>query len=105
MTDLQFLKWLAERLVTQYGESPNVDFVLRLQKIISAGKGVGYAIAYPEPILDTDDAATVITKLRLTVQLQAGELDRAKKWGEAMAQRWRIVYDALQASSKVEQAP
>jgi hypothetical protein len=31
--DAAFLDWLADRLVHVYGESPNVDFVLRLREI------------------------------------------------------------------------
>lgn len=34
--DADFLEWLAYRLVNQYGESLNVDFVLRLRKIVDA---------------------------------------------------------------------
>lgn len=34
MNDEQFLSWLRDRLVNVYNESPNVDFVLRLEKII-----------------------------------------------------------------------
>ncbi len=33
MTDAAFLKWMADRLVGVYGESPNVDFVQRLREI------------------------------------------------------------------------
>lgn len=33
MSDGEFLKWLAERLVNVYNESPNVDFVLKLKEI------------------------------------------------------------------------
>lgn len=32
-TDGEFLRWLAERLVNVYGESPNVDFLYRLEHI------------------------------------------------------------------------
>lgn len=31
--DEDFLRWIAERLVNIYGESPNVDFVLRLREM------------------------------------------------------------------------
>ena len=31
--DSEFLNWLADRLVHVYGESPNVDFVLKLREI------------------------------------------------------------------------
>lgn len=31
MTDADFLNWVAERFVYVYGESPSVDFVLRLR--------------------------------------------------------------------------
>lgn len=34
MTDSQFLSWLRDRLIFVYGESPNVDFVLRLERIV-----------------------------------------------------------------------
>jgi hypothetical protein len=33
MTDAQFLTWIRDRIVYVYGESPNVDFVLRLGEI------------------------------------------------------------------------
>ena len=33
MSDAEFLRWLKARLVTVYGESENVDFVLRLEKV------------------------------------------------------------------------
>jgi hypothetical protein len=36
MTDKAFLQWLASRLVNVYHESPNVDFVLKLQRIADA---------------------------------------------------------------------
>jgi hypothetical protein len=34
MKDREFLIWLLNRLVHQYGESPNVDFVGKLASII-----------------------------------------------------------------------
>ena len=36
MTDKQFLLWLADRLVVQYGESPDVDYVHKLCSIAEA---------------------------------------------------------------------
>lgn len=33
MTDKEFLNWIIDRLIHVYGESPNVDFLLRLKKI------------------------------------------------------------------------
>lgn len=33
MTDAEFLRWMADRLVHVYGESPNVDFVQHLREI------------------------------------------------------------------------
>ncbi|AUR97984.1 hypothetical protein KNT80_gp71 [Vibrio phage 1.245.O._10N.261.54.C7] len=33
--DIQHLQWISERLVQVYGESPNVDFVNRLNEIIA----------------------------------------------------------------------
>ena len=33
-TDKEFLEWLRDRLVYVYNESPNVDFVWRLNEII-----------------------------------------------------------------------
>ena len=33
MTDADFLKWVAARLIFVYGESPNVDFVLKLEEL------------------------------------------------------------------------
>lgn len=33
MTDKEFLEWLIDRLVHVYGESPNVDFIHKLNKI------------------------------------------------------------------------
>ncbi len=32
-TDREFLHWVADRLVLIHGESPNVDFVLKLRKM------------------------------------------------------------------------
>ena len=34
--DAEFLLWIADRLVFVYGESPNIDFVLKLRKIARA---------------------------------------------------------------------
>jgi hypothetical protein len=34
MKDKEFLQWIHDRLVNRYGESPNTDFVLRLQEIV-----------------------------------------------------------------------
>ena len=34
VNDRQFLGWLRDRLVYVYGESPNVDFVLKLSEIV-----------------------------------------------------------------------
>lgn len=36
MTDSEFLTWIRDRIINVYGESPNVDFVLRLGEIIEA---------------------------------------------------------------------
>jgi len=36
VSDKEFLIWLRDRLIHIYGESPNVDFVLRLNAIIDA---------------------------------------------------------------------
>jgi hypothetical protein len=36
LTDAEFLTWIRDRLVHVYGESPNVDFVHRLNAIIEA---------------------------------------------------------------------
>jgi hypothetical protein len=33
-TDKDFLKWLCDRLINVYDESPNVDFVIKLRNII-----------------------------------------------------------------------
>lgn len=33
MQDVKFLQWIRDRLVHVYKESPNVDFVLRLEKV------------------------------------------------------------------------
>jgi len=33
MTDGEFLKWIASRLVNVYGESPYTDFVQKLRRI------------------------------------------------------------------------
>jgi hypothetical protein len=38
MEDSEFLSWLKERLINVYGESPNVDFVLRLGEIVKYAK-------------------------------------------------------------------
>jgi hypothetical protein len=34
MNDTEFLKWLVERLTLVYGESGNMDFVRKLERII-----------------------------------------------------------------------
>ena len=34
LSDREFLQWVADRLVLVYGESPNVDFVLRMREIV-----------------------------------------------------------------------
>jgi hypothetical protein len=31
--DAEFLQWVADRIVYVYGESPNIDYVLRLREI------------------------------------------------------------------------
>lgn len=36
MRDRAFLEWLAQRLVNVYGESPDVDYVTKLQSIAEA---------------------------------------------------------------------
>ena len=36
MLDKDFLKWLAERLVYVYGESPNLDIVHKLRAVAAA---------------------------------------------------------------------
>ncbi len=36
LTDAEFLRWIRDRLVHVYNESPNVDFVHRLNAIIAA---------------------------------------------------------------------
>lgn len=36
MNDPQFLRWVSDRLVFQHGESPNVDFVLKLRSMADA---------------------------------------------------------------------
>jgi hypothetical protein len=33
MNDNEFLQWLQDRIINVYGESPNTDFVLRLEEI------------------------------------------------------------------------
>jgi len=33
MLDYEFLNWMADRLVYKYGESSNIDFVMRLRDI------------------------------------------------------------------------
>lgn len=38
MTDSEFLTWIRDRIVHVYGESPNVDFVLRLGQVIDKTK-------------------------------------------------------------------
>lgn len=47
MTEKQFLHWIADRLVHVYGESENVDFVLKLRKIAD---DVGEATALLEAL-------------------------------------------------------
>lgn len=36
MTDRQFLEWIHARLEFIHGENPNVDYMLRLKRIIAA---------------------------------------------------------------------
>lgn len=36
MKDKDFLEWLYARMESQYGESPHVDFMLKLKSIIEA---------------------------------------------------------------------
>ena len=36
MTDRQFLEWIHARLEFTHGENPNVDYMLRLKRIIVA---------------------------------------------------------------------
>lgn len=36
MTDAKFLEWLADRLATEYKESPNADFIHKLRRIAKA---------------------------------------------------------------------
>lgn len=36
MSDAEIIEWIADRLTTVYGESPNVDFVQRLREVKTA---------------------------------------------------------------------
>jgi hypothetical protein len=54
MGDREFLAWIRDRLVHVYGESPNVDFIRRLDQIISAHEpplqpGVRVEVFTPKP--------------------------------------------------------
>lgn len=40
MTDEQIIEWAADRMVEVYGESPNVDFVLRLRQAARTARWV-----------------------------------------------------------------
>lgn len=42
MTDSDFLRWLAERLVNVYKEDPNTDFVLKLKSIADELEDAAY---------------------------------------------------------------
>lgn len=48
MSDAEFLNWVADRLVHVYGESENVDFVLKLRRLAkevrSTREGVAEAV-------------------------------------------------------------
>lgn len=53
MNDTEFLRWIRDRLVHVYKESPNTDFVLRLDKIIERFDNLltleqGYKILFEE---------------------------------------------------------
>lgn len=64
---------------------------------------LGNVFSKVNPIMPDDDVATVIAKLRMSVQVLEDRLDQTKKWGEAMSKRWGIVHNALEASLKVQQ--
>lgn len=34
LLDAEFLHWIVDRLINVYGESPNIDFVHRLKRIV-----------------------------------------------------------------------
>lgn len=34
LLDAEFLRWIVDRLINVYGESPNIDFVHRLKRIV-----------------------------------------------------------------------
>ena len=38
MMDSEFLQWIHDRLVNVYGEDPNTDFILKLNKIVAKTK-------------------------------------------------------------------
>lgn len=40
MNDIEFLKWIRDRLVHVYKESPNTDFVQRLERVIKRFEGL-----------------------------------------------------------------
>jgi len=33
MTDAEFIRWIRDRIVHRYGESPGTDFVLKLEEV------------------------------------------------------------------------
>lgn len=81
MRDRYFLMWLADRLVKVYGESENVDFVLKLRAMARATD--------PErntPNLDESNA------LWLTIsEVQAINLERANRWHNGDFREWSVL--------------
>ncbi len=57
MTDVEFLKWIEERLIHVYKESPNVDFIHRLRSIIDNMGLVGDASGVREALLEAREYA------------------------------------------------
>lgn len=52
VTDSEFLNWLGDRLVHVYGESENVDFVLKVRRLAQAA-----AQSVAQPVVDQEPAS------------------------------------------------
>ncbi len=64
---------------------------------------LGRVFARPEPVLEGDSVAVIIAKQEMLIQHLEGQLHHAQRWGEAMAERWKLVNAAIDASRGVTQ--
>lgn len=69
MTNSEHLLWIRDRLVHQYGESENVDFVLRLAKI---------ANDYDRLALVEEAALSIFSDLQVLDEIQDSTLARLR---------------------------